>query len=85
MFRRYYLDNMEHSDTPQLNMQNLRDFNEGLICLTGGYEGPIGRLILQNRKDEAEKKLLRQEFPWRQTSHNQHCSCSLPIGQSVHL
>lgn len=58
MFRRYYLDNMEHSDTPQLNMQNLRDFNEGLICLTGGYEGPIGRLILQNRKDEAEKKLL---------------------------
>lgn len=58
MYRRYYLDNMEHSDTPQLTMQNLRDFNEGIICLTGGYEGPVGRLILQNRKEEAEKKVL---------------------------
>ena len=58
LFRRYYLDNMEISDTPQLNMQNLRDFHDGLICLTGGYEGPLGRLILQNRKADAEKKLL---------------------------
>ena len=58
MFRRYYLDNMQTCEEPQLLMQNLRDFHEGLICLTGGYEGPIGRLILQNRKSEAEKKLL---------------------------
>ena len=58
IFRRYYLDNMETSDVPQLYMQNLRDFSDGLICLTGGYEGPIGRLILQNRMADAEKKLL---------------------------
>lgn len=58
MFRRYYLDNMEHSENPQLTMQNLRDFNDGLICLTGGYDGPVGRLICQNRNDDAEKKLL---------------------------
>ncbi len=58
LYRRYYLDNMETSDTPQLHMQNLRDLNEGLICLTGGYEGPLGRLILQNRISEAETKLL---------------------------
>ncbi len=59
MYRRYYLDNIEQNGTPQLNMQNLEDFNEGLICLTGGYEGPIGRLILQNRKEEAEEKLVK--------------------------
>ena len=58
LFRRYYMDNMEHSDIPQINMQNLQDFHDGLICLTGGYDGPIGRLILQNRRQEAEKKLL---------------------------
>ena len=64
LYRRYYLDNTENSIYPQLNMQNLRDFNEGLICLTGGYEGPIGHLILQNRKEDAEKLLteLQQIF-----------------------
>ena len=58
LYRRYYLDNMETSLYPQLNMQNLRDFNEGLICFTGGYEGPVGQLILKNRRTDAEKKLL---------------------------
>ena len=58
LFHRYYLDNMEHSIYPQINMADLRNYNDGLICLTGGYEGPLGQLILQNRKDDAEKKLL---------------------------
>lgn len=58
IFRNYYLDNMENSIYPQLTMQNLRDYGKGLICLTGGYEGPIGRLLLQNRRADAEKKLL---------------------------
>ena len=58
LYRRYYLDNMETSIYPQINMQNLRDYNEGLICLTGGYEGPVGQFILKNRKSDAEKKLL---------------------------
>lgn len=58
LFHRYYLDNMEKSVYPQINMQDLREHNKGLICLTGGYEGPLGQLILQNRKQDAEKKLL---------------------------
>ena len=58
IFKQYYLDNTEKSGIPQMSMQNLRDHNEGLICLTGGYNGPIGRLILQNRQEEAQKKLL---------------------------
>ncbi|MBR1601186.1 MAG: DNA polymerase III subunit alpha [Alphaproteobacteria bacterium] len=58
LFHRYYLDNMENSTYPQITMNDLRQFGEGLICLTGGYEGPLGNLILQNRKSDAEKKLL---------------------------
>ena len=58
LFRRYYLDNMENSIYPQITLDNLREFNEGLICLTGGYEGPIGQRILHNRTDDAESKLL---------------------------
>ena len=58
IFKQYYLDNTGKSGIPQMSMQNLRDHNEGLICLTGGYNGPVGRLILQNRQEEAQKKLL---------------------------
>lgn len=58
LFRCYYLDNMEKSIYPQVTMDNLREFNDGLICLTGGYEGPIGQKILQNRLSDAENKLL---------------------------
>ncbi len=58
LFHRYYLDNMEHSTYPQINMSDLRNYGKGLICLTGGYEGPLGQLILKNRKADAEKKLL---------------------------
>lgn len=59
LFKRYYLDNMQTSETPQLFLQDLQSYGDGLICLTGGYEGPLGRLILQNRKSEAEKMLLQ--------------------------
>ena len=47
LYRRYYLDNMEKSDIPQLSVENIKEFSQGLICLTGGYNGPIGRLILK--------------------------------------
>ena len=59
LFRRYYLDNMENSIYPQIKTEDLRNYSQGLICLTGGYEGPLGRLILQNRRPDAEKKLLQ--------------------------
>lgn len=54
LMKRCYLDNTEKGWVPQLTLQNLIDFNEGLIALTGGVEGPIGRLLLENRKEEAE-------------------------------
>ena len=54
LMKRCYLDNTEKGWAPQLTLQNLIDFNEGLIALTGGVEGTIGRLLLENRKQEAE-------------------------------
>lgn len=53
-----YLDNMISNEKPQLNLDDLRKYQEGLIILTGGYEGPVGRLFLENRVDEAKQMLL---------------------------
>ena len=52
-----YLDgpNMEK---PQILMEHFEGRNEGLIMLTGGVEGPIGRLLLSNQKETAEQTLL---------------------------
>ena len=52
-----YLDgpNMEK---PQIKLADFENRSAGLILLTGGVEGPIGRLLLSGQKDEAEQTLL---------------------------
>ena len=52
-----YLDgpNMEK---PQIRLSDFEGRSEGLILLTGGVEGPIGRLLLSNQPQEAEQMLL---------------------------
>ncbi len=59
LMKRFYLDNTEKGWSPQLTLENLEDFNGGLIALTGGVEGTIGRLLLENRKAEAEDFTLK--------------------------
>ena len=54
LMKRSYLDNMAPSEKPQLKLSDLEEFHDGLIALTGGVEGQIGRLLLENRKAEAE-------------------------------
>ena len=54
-----YLDNPQPTEKPQLKISDLEKYPEGLIALTGGVEGQIGRLLLENRSDEAEEVLLR--------------------------
>jgi hypothetical protein len=51
LMKQFYLDNTAHGWAPQLTFNNLKDYNEGLIALTGGTEGTIGRLLLENRKE----------------------------------
>ena len=65
LMKRFYLDNTEKGWAPQLTLQNLEDFNAGLIALTAGAEGTIGRLLLENRKQEAEDFTLKlKEIPF---------------------
>jgi len=44
--------------TPHIEFDWLKDKSDGIICLTGGAEGIIGKLLLKNQKDRAEKALL---------------------------
>ncbi|MEM8936195.1 MAG: DNA polymerase III subunit alpha, partial [Pseudomonadota bacterium] len=39
----------------------LEEASSGVICLTGGYDGPIDRLLRDGRSDEARKALQRLE------------------------
>ncbi len=51
-----YLDS--DNGSAELTMDQLRLFSEGLICLTGGAEGPVGRLAAEGRHADAEAALL---------------------------
>ena len=44
---------------PMLQIGDLRDRSDGLICLSGGSEGPVGRLVGAGRIEPAEE-LLRE-------------------------
>ena len=54
-------------ETPQVEMADLRRWSDGLICLSGGAEGPLGRLL--NAGQAARARALLQElagvFPGR--------------------
>ncbi|MAU42039.1 MAG: DNA polymerase III subunit alpha [Kordiimonas sp.] len=53
--------------TPQVSLENLEGDTEGLICLTGGPGGPVGRLLLEGREKDARNVLrqLKLLFPGR--------------------
>ena len=53
-----YLEGATAQEKAQIAIKDLEGHSEGLICLTGGVEGPIGRLLLENRRAEAEQTLL---------------------------
>lgn len=59
-----YLDNPQSNEKPQIKISDLEKYNEGLIALSGGVEGQIGRLLLENRTAEAEEttQKLQQIF-----------------------
>lgn len=58
MMKIAYLEG-SYYDKPQITLNQLQEFNQGLIVLTGGVEGPIGRLLLENRKSEARETLKK--------------------------
>ncbi|MCF8466963.1 MAG: DNA polymerase III subunit alpha [Sneathiella sp.] len=42
-------------ETAQVPMEVLRSYGGGLICLTGGAEGPVGRLLANDQLEAAEE------------------------------
>lgn len=52
---------------PEVSIDSLAPHAEGLLCLTGGAKGPIGRLLFEGQKDAARELLARFEamFPGR--------------------
>ena len=51
----------------KVTLEALEAHSEGIIALTGGPVGPVGRLLAENRADAAEETLLRLKaaFPGR--------------------
>ncbi len=47
-----YID-LPNRITPHLLLEDLKGTTEGIIALSGGAEGPLGHLILQNKSSEA--------------------------------
>ncbi|MBU2358030.1 MAG: DNA polymerase III subunit alpha, partial [Alphaproteobacteria bacterium] len=50
-----YLDN--GGQAAQIDFDDLSHHNTGLICLTGGPDGPVGRLLRQGQRPRAEQVL----------------------------
>jgi DNA polymerase-3 subunit alpha len=46
-------------EPPQVALADLETLSEGLICLSGGAAGPVGRALLVDRKDAAAALLSR--------------------------
>ena len=57
----------EAGDVPRVSRQELEQCSAGLLCLSGGARGAVGRLILQGRVEAAEQEFLwlKSLFPGR--------------------
>ena len=45
-------------ERPHINIADLRQYNSGIIALTGGNEGVVNRHLIEKRREEAKKYLL---------------------------
>ena len=59
LFDRYYRASVGQ---PHITLSDLQACNEGLILLTGGVEGPLGRLILSNKPADDLLLQLKESF-----------------------
>ena len=57
----------ETGDVPRVSRQELEQRSAGLLCLSGGARGVVGRLVLQGRIEAAEQEFLwlKSVFPGR--------------------
>ncbi|MCH8238134.1 MAG: DNA polymerase III subunit alpha, partial [Proteobacteria bacterium] len=67
LIHRAYLGADDDALEPQVPLAALEEFSGGLIALTGGPDGPVGRLLADGQREAAEKLLRRlaDAFPGR--------------------
>ena len=46
-------------EDPQVSLDQLAEFSDGLICLSGGPNGPVGMLLQEGARDRAEALMQR--------------------------
>jgi DNA polymerase-3 subunit alpha len=58
---------MREADWPHISIEELAEHSDGLICLSGGPDGPVGRLLRAGQRVAAEDLLARLSaiFPTR--------------------
>ncbi len=59
MMKIAYLGEKGFGEKPQIKLEDLQAHSDGLIVLTAGVDGTVGRLLLEGRTDEAEAFLLK--------------------------
>ncbi|MEJ2029132.1 MAG: DNA polymerase III subunit alpha [Maritimibacter sp.] len=52
-----YVD--KHEGVPQVTLEELETYSDGLICLTGGADGPVGEMLKLGHRAEAEALMAR--------------------------
>ncbi|RZW01590.1 MAG: DNA polymerase III subunit alpha, partial [Rhodobacteraceae bacterium] len=50
---------LREADWPHVTLDELQDHSEGLICLSGGSDGPVGRLLRAGQQGKAEALMTR--------------------------
>ena len=61
--RLFTLANSVDRRKPRLDPAHLREYADGAVLLTGGRRGPLARLLLDGRREEA-RRLLRDYMEW---------------------
>ncbi|MCX4188654.1 DNA polymerase III subunit alpha, partial [Methylophaga sp. OBS4] len=66
LLSRAYMEG-QHLGVPMLEAEWLQGQTDGLICLSGGREGALGKALLNHQRDEIEQQLQfwQQQFPDR--------------------
>lgn len=59
MMKIAYLGEKGFGEKPQIKLEDLESHSDGLIVLTAGIDGTVGRLLLEGRAEEAEGFLLK--------------------------
>ena len=59
MMKIAYLGEKGFGEKPQIKLGDLESHSDGLIVLTAGVDGTVGRLLLEGRAEEAEGFLLK--------------------------